>query len=304
MNIQFKQIKLIAATEYLTDIKAKSFWVATILLPIITIGFGVLVGFLATDSSAMQSFSESMSPNESDDLTGMQIVAMLLGMCLTMFLMVYGAQIFNKVKVEKSNRIVEILSTCVDGRTMMLAKILAVGMVGATQILLWGLLVGIGVAGIILVFAPSIPFDFLLDIRIWEGMLWGLLFFLGGYVFFGSMYAACGAMSDKDNENQEYMTLLTFLLLASFYLGQFAVDNPDNTFVQWMCYIPFTSPVVAAVNAVSGEMAWWMSGLQLVVLYFFAWVSLSFSGKIYRSSLLLRGKKFTPKDIIIFLRAK
>lgn len=300
-----KQLKLIISNEFLTDIKSKSFWLTTFLMPLITVLFGVVVGLLATQSEAMTSVSDSLSGIDSDaDLTGSQIYGMLMGIVLTMFIMVYGANIFNKVKAEKCNRIVEIMATCVDGRTMMLGKIISVGLIGLTQIFVWGFILAVFAIGAIMIFDISAIMNILTDSRIWLGLIWGIAFFIGGYVFFGSLYAACGAMSDKNNENQEYMTVVTFILMLSFYMSQFVVDNGGSTVSICMTFIPFTSPSIGAVNAVTGANPLWMSLLSLIVLYFFAWLALSISGKIYTSSILLKGKKFTPRDIVLFIKMK
>ncbi len=299
------QLSLIIKNEYLTDVRSKSFWLSTILVPLLMVGFGVFGGIMASQSESMGSIMESLPTTpDSEQMTGMKVLGMLLGLFLTLFLMMYGAMIFNKVRAEKCNRIVEILATSVEGKTMMLAKIIAVGLTGLTQLFLWGLIIAVIGIGLILVFAPEIPLDILADSRIWTSFAWAIAFFLGGYVFFGSLYAACGALTDKDNENQAYMTVITFILLGSFYIGQFAVDHGDSTFAQICGYIPFTSPTIGCVNAVTGVAPVWQTLLSLVILYASAAVALSISGKIYSCSLLLKGKNFTPKDIVTFIKSK
>lgn len=297
------QLKLIIKNEYLTDIRAKSFWIATFLMPVVMVAFGAFIGFLASDSDSLQKAANFAAP-EQEDMSPAKMLGMLLGMMLTIFIMLYGAQIFNKVKTEKCNRIVEILATCVDGRTMMLAKIISVGLVGLTQLLLWFALTAVFAGSLLVVLAPDISFGFLMRPMFWKAVVWSILFFIGGYIFYGSLFAAVGAMTDKNNENQEYMSILTFLLLGAFYIGEYAVDHGDGVFATVCMYLPFTSPTVGTVNAVSGSSPLWMCILSMAVLYLCAWLSISFAGKIYTSSLLLKGKKFTPRDIITFLRSK
>lgn len=298
------QLGIIIKNEYKTDISAKSFWISTILVPVLMVAFGGFAGYMMTESDSMMSVSESMTGGNQEDLTPLKAIGLMMGMFLTVFIMMYGSQIFQKVKTEKTNRIVEILATCVPGRTMMLAKILAVGMVGMTQLLLWGVLIAVMVAGIVLLFSVHIPWDALLNYDYVMAIVWSILFFVGGYVFFGSLFAAVGAMTDKNNENQEYMAVLTFILLISFYIGEYAVDHGDTSFVRILTYIPFTSPTVGAVNAITQSSPIWESVISIVVLYAFAWMSMSIAGKIYTSSILLKGKRFSPKDIITFLKAK
>lgn len=297
------QLSLIIKNEYLTDIRSKSFWIATFVFPVVMVGFGIFIGFLAGDSDSLSKAANFAAP-EPDEMTPAKILGMMLGMLLTLFIMMYGAQIFNKVKTEKCNRIVEILATCVDGRTMLMAKIIAVGLIGLTQLMLWFLLTGIIAAGLIIVFVPDMSFSFLFESMFWKSLIWSILFFIGGYIFYGSLFAAVGAMTDKNNENQEYMSVLTFLLLGAFYIGEYAVDHGEGVFATICMFIPFTSPTVGTVNAVGSDSPLWMCILSLATLYGCALLSVAFAGKIYTSSLLLKGKKFSPRDIITFLRSK
>lgn len=297
------QLGLIIKNEYLTDVKNKSFWIGTILVPILFFAFSIFIGFMMKDSDTLQKMSNPTAPDP-DEMSGIQVLGMMTGIFLAMFLMIYGAQIFNKVKKEKCNRIMEVLATSVTGRTMMLGKILSVGLLGLTQLLIWVGLIVLGCVAVFTVFQPDIPWEELMDTRVYMAIVWSLLFFVGGYIFYGSIYAACGAMTDKDNENQGYMTLITFMLLGSFYIGQFAVMNPENAFVIFCSFFPFTSPTISAINAISGSAPLWQTLLSLISLYAFAALSVSFAGKIYTSSLLLKGKKFTPKDLILFMKMK
>ncbi len=299
------QLGIIIKTEYLTDVRAKSFWISTFVVPVIVVIFGIFVGIMMDGSESLTKFGETVSVADTDkEMSGRQVLGMMVGMFLTLFLMMYGAQIFNKVKVEKTNRIVEVLATCVTGRTMMLAKIISVGLVGLTQLFLWGALLVILCGAVILLASVAIPWHRLFQPDMLLYLFWTVTFFVGGYIFYGSLFAAVGAMTDKNNENQEYVSVITFILLGSFYIGMYAVDNGTAVFTQFCSYLPFTAPTVATVNALSGAVPVWQSILQLAVLYFFAIFTMRLSGKLYTSSLLLKGKRFTPKDIVTFMRAK
>lgn len=297
------KLKLIIKYEYLNEITSKAFWIATIVTPVIFGLFSLFFGFLAQDSKELQTLANPTAPDP-NDLTGIQVAGMLGGIFLALFLMIYGSQIFAKVKKEKTNRVMEVMATCVTGRTMMLGKIISVGLIGLTQLGVWFVMIGGILISMIMAFAFNIPNEFFSDMRVWMGIIWLVLFFLGGYVFYGSLYAACGAMTDKDNENQTYMTIITFLLLGSFYIGMYAVNHASSAFILFCTFLPFTSPTIGAINAVAGTAPLWISILSLISLYVFAWLSLAISGKIYTSSLLLKGRKFTPADIIAFFKSK
>lgn len=305
-NNSLRQLRLIIKNEYLTDIKNKRFWIATLVFPLIIGIFSFFIGILAEDSTSLQALSNPSGDNM-DDFTIEQVISLVIGMLLTLFIMIYGAQIYSKVKVEKCNRIIEILATSVDGKTMMMAKIISVALIGLTQIFLWCLLLFVIIGGLILILVASQSggdSDFISTSTIITTILISILYFIGGYLLYGSLYAATGAMTDRNDENQEYMSILTFILLATFYIGQYTVENSSSALAQWCEYIPFTSPTVGAINAVSGAAPWWQTMLSLFILYASAFLSISISGKIYRSSLLLMGKKFSPKDIVTFIKTK
>lgn len=293
---------LIIRSEYTRDVNSKSFWISTFVVPLLMVGFGIFVGMLASESDMLKSVASPTT--DSDDLTGPQVLSMMISTFLVLFLMIYGAQIFNKVKTEKTNRIMEILATCVPGRTMMIGKVISVGLVGLTQLALWGIIVVGFLLGAVIIFNIDFPFEYLTRWDVWLDLIIAVLFFVGGYIFYGSLYACAGAMTDKDNENQSYMTIITFALLASFYIGGFAIENPDNAITICCSYIPFTATATAITAFISGGLNWWQILLSILTLYGFAALSFMFAGKIYSSAILLKGKKLTPSDILVFLKSK
>lgn len=299
------KLSTMVSMEYRMDVKAKSFWISTLLVPLLIAGFGVFISFLGSESDAMVMFSKSTSVTPDKDISSMQVMGMLCGIFLSMFVMMYGAQIFNKVKSEKCNRIVEVLVSCVSGRTVMLAKVISVALVGLTQILLWVILiVGIIIVTCFIIPPGSIDFTVLLRTDVLCGMLVALLYFIGGFVFYGALFAAAGALTDRNNENQGYLSLLMLLLMASFYIGIFATDAEGSALAKICFYLPFTSPTVGAVQSIGGLVSWWQTLLSILTLYGCSIIAMSMAGKIYTSAVLLKGKKFTPKDIITFLKAK
>ena len=299
------KLGIIISNEVRTDVMAKSFWIATFIVPVVILIFGAFAGILMQDSDSFMNATHGMSAGpEPDDITPLKALAMMLGIFPVIFLMMYGAMVFNKVKTEKCNRIVEILATCVDGRTMMLAKVIAVGVVGLLQLALWMLLIVLFGGFFILVAGIGVPWSILANGKLWLAFMWAALYFIGGYVFYASLYAAVGAMTDKNNENQGYITILTLAILASFYIGEYAVDNASGAFITACSFIPFTSSTVLTVTSAAGEAPLWLSLTGLGVLYVFALLAVSLAGKIYTSSLLLKGKKISPSDLLIFLKSK
>ncbi|MDE6632899.1 MAG: ABC transporter permease, partial [Muribaculaceae bacterium] len=226
------------------------------------------------------------------------------GLFLTLAMMICGSQIMQMVRQEKTNRIMEFLATCVTGRTMLTAKIISVALIAATQVLLWAACLLLFGVGVIIVFDVDIPWHYLGHPLLWKTFIWSVLYFLGGYLMFSSLFAACGALTDSNNENQQYLSILMMFVLASMYIGMYAVDHPTSMLAQICAYFPLTSPTVGAVNAITGEVPLWSSILSLIVLYACSYGAIVIGGKIYASSMLLKGSSLTPKAIMAFIKAK
>lgn len=292
---------IITKAEYYQEVKSKSFWFTTILMPLLIVGLGAFIGYLASESDAMSEIQKSTAPDK--DMTAAEAMGMCVGVFLTMFVIMYGSMIFNKVKSEKTNRIVEVLVSCVSGRTIMFGKVLSVGLIGLTQMALWGAFIGIFVALALLIFPIGLSMSQLINVTMAKMIIYGLLYFIGGFTFYGGLFACCGALTDRNNENQGYLSMLMMLLMISFYIGVFSVDTTGP--LSYIClYIPFTSATVGAAQSIAGIVPWYSSLLSLLVLYASAAVTLIFAGKIYTSAILLKGKSFSPKDILVFLKAK
>lgn len=303
------KLKLIVINEYKTAVGCKSFWIMTFVFPVVMLVFGVVMGFVMSDSTSMTSFMNSINDStgltpEEEDMTPAKAVAMMVGVILTMAMMICGSQIMQLVRQEKTNRIMEFLATCVPGRTMLMAKIMSVAMVCLTQVFLWAVCIMFFLVGIIYVFNIDIPWSYLLHPLFWKSMTWAVLYFIGGFLMFSSLFAACGALTDSNNENQQYLSILMMFVLSSMYIGMYAVDHPTSVLSVVCAYFPLTSPTVGAVNAITGEVPIWSSILSLVVLYACAYGSIVLGGKIYASSMLLKGTSLSPKTIAAFLKAK
>lgn len=303
------KLRLIIENEYKTAVGRKSFWIMTFVFPVIMLAFGIIMGFLMEDSDSTMSIMDSINdktgiqPDE-ETLTPAKAIAMIVGVFLTMAMMVCGSQIMQMVKQEKTNRIMEFLATCVTGRTMLTAKIISVALITFTQVALWGLCIVVIGVGAMMVFDVSLPWHYVLHPLIWKSILWAGLYFVGGYLIFSALFAACGALTDANNENQQYLTILTLIVFASMYVGMFAVDHPTSALAQFCAYFPLTSPTVGAVNAITGEVPLWSILLSLAVLYGCAYFSIAIGGKIYASSMLLKGTTLSPKAIMAFIKSK
>ena len=245
----------------------------------------------------------------------------IAGYLIFMFIIIYGNMIMRSVIEEKTNRIVEIIISSVKPFDLMLGKILGTSLAGLTQFAIWILIVGV-----LLALAPAF-FNVdaatqmtqvaqqgtdVSEIELLIGSLYHfpfaetfvvfLLFFVGGFLLYSSLYAMVGAMVDNETDTQQFMMPILIPLMLAFYVGAFSViEEPHGTISVVFSYIPFTSPVVMLMRVPFG-VAWWEVLISLVLLYLTFFGIIRLSSKIYRIGILMYGKKASYKEVWKWLK--
>ena len=265
-------------------------------------------------------------------------VGFIGGILIYLFILMYGVQVMRGVIEEKTNRIVEVIISSVKPFELMMGKILGVAMVGLTQFLLWVMLTAAiaSIAAPMLeaqVLHPEIPNEKLLTDRIGIekntlnelgavpatetngiGRIFNqvnqinftlilscfLIYFLGGYLLYSALFAAIGAAVDNETETQQFMLPVTIPLIISFIAAQSIVQQPDSSLGFWLSIIPFTSPVVMMVRIAFGVPAWELAlSISLLICGFLGVTWLA--AKIYRTGILMYGKKATYRELFHWL---
>lgn len=246
-------------------------------------------------------------------------------MAFIMFFMVmmYGQMVMRSVMEEKTNRIVEVMMSSVRPFQLMLGKIIGAGAVGLTQVLAWIVLgggvmflmpflvdidpqamqppPGAATAAIDPETAQEEAFRLFQELgkQNWPMILGSfLIFFLGGYFIYSSLFAAIGsAMGDDYGEGQALVLPVTIPIILAFYIVAFVgIRNPDSGLMVFSSMFPLFSPIVMPFRMAFNPPAWQIAlSLILVVAsaFFFVWMA----GRIYRVGILLYGKKVTLKEI-------
>ena len=242
------------------------------------------------------------------------------GYLIFMFIIIYGNMIMRSVIEEKTNRIVEIIISSVKPFQLMLGKIIGTSLAGLTQFAIW-LVIG----GVLFALAPSLfqvdtptatqamvateshseisniitalyHFPFLETSGVF------LLFFVGGYLLYSSLYAMLGAMVDNETDTQQFLMPILIPLMLAFYVGMFSViEEPHGTISVVFSYIPLTSPVVMLMRIPFG-VAWWEVLISLLLLYITFFLVIKIASKIYRIGILMYGKKPTYKEVWKWLK--
>ncbi len=253
-------------------------------------------------------------------------LAMGLGLVLSlftyMFVLMYGAMIMNSVIEEKTNRIVEVIVSSCRPFQLMLGKIIGVGLVGLTQMAIWlalfiivGMIAG-GALGISGMGSPEAMaaagasadtgvmdgiMKELYSINFLPIILYFILYFLGGYLLYSSLFAGLGSAVDQPSDSSQFMTPVMLIMIIALYAGMFCMENPSGPTAVWCSIIPFTSPVVMMVRLPFGVPAWQML-LSLALLFGTALGITWIAARIYRRGILHYGKKASFGDLFKWIK--
>lgn len=256
------------------------------------------------------------------------IVASIVGGVFTvliyMFIMIYGAMVMQAVMEEKRSRIVEVMISSVKPVYMLIGKIVGIGLVGITQLVFWGIMIGILFIGATAFFTnpeqagqmaaaggsmATEGFDIegalasIMTVNWFEIIFFFLIYFIGGFIMFASIFATIGSAVDNEEDTQQFMTPITLLMLFAFYAGFYSINNPDGPLAFWCSLIPITSPIVMMVRLPFG-VPLWEKLLSVVLLYGSFILTSIMAAKIYRVGILMYGKKPSIKEIIKWIKYK
>lgn len=250
-------------------------------------------------------------------------VGYLSGFLIYMIMFIYGAMVMRGVMEEKINRIAEVMVSSVKPIQLMMGKILGIGAVGLTQFLIWVILMFIGTS---LLGASGSPESITqvqgmggaspsavaaiqegmkstvgqLNIPLILGMF--LFYFIGGYLLYASLFAAVGSAVNEDPQDaQSMMFPITIPIILSFIMMSPAIANPTGSIATWFSIIPFTSPIIMMARipfGVPGTVPYWQLGLSMAMMIIFILFITWLSARIYRTGILMYGKKPSWKELL------
>lgn len=256
------------------------------------------------------------------------ILGLIGGIMIYFFIFMYGAQVMRGVIEEKTSRIVEVIISSVRPFQLMMGKIIGVAMVGMTQFLLWVAFTSVIVFGFQIAFKDKLNavsaekmiqvgqniqsndplqttgvstdtsemISAIMSINYGSVILSFAFFFLFGYLIYAALFAAIGAAVDNETDTQQFMMPITVPMILALTMSQFIANNPDGQFAFWLSIIPFTSPIAMMIRIPFGVDLWqvFLSGILLVGTFVFATY---FAAKIYRTGILIYGKKPSYKEL-------
>lgn len=243
------------------------------------------------------------------------VIGYLIGIIIYFALMIYGSMIMRGIKEEKTNRIVEVLISSVKPFQLMLGKIIGIGLVGLSQFALWLVLIliinfflvaslGLSSSNEMIQTSSTLDADdlklvisHLASIKFLPLLLVTLFFFIGGFLLYGALFAAIGAAINDDGDAQSLMLPITLPIIISIILLTNVIGNPDGSIALWTSLIPFSSPIILP-SLMPFEPPLWQILLSAVFLILGFILTTWFAAKIYRTGILMYGKKVSFKELI------
>lgn len=205
----------------------------------------------------------------------------------------------NSITNEKSNRVIEILLTTITPMQLLSGKIIALGLVGLLQTIVWsgtGLLV-LRMSGRSL----SLPQEFQLPASI---LIWGMIFFILGYMLYASLMAGVGALVSNIKEASQATTIMVIPMVIPLALMSPLINQPNGTLAVILSLFPLTSPITMMTRLAAGSVPIWQIFTAIILLLFSAyWIIRSVSG-LFRAQYLLSGKEFKMKYFFAALLGK
>ena len=230
--------------------------------------------------------------------TAVFLTAFSMVMLLYTVVLIYGLAVMRSVIEEKSTRILEVLLSTVTAKQLLAGKIIGVGAVGLTQILVWVIFALIfSVPG--LVAAKS----FLGEMHVSVPAIAAFgIFFLLGYLLYSAMYAAIGSMVNTDQEAQQMQWPALIPLILGVVLMNAVIQHPNSAVAFWLSMVPFFAPILMLLRIVIEQPPLWQIVLCLVIMVATIYGLLALASKIYRVGILMYGKRPSWPELRRWLR--
>ncbi|CAH1214229.1 putative protein YhaP [Paenibacillus auburnensis] len=250
---------------------------------------------IATQQIGGGSGTDGGGQDESAPTINYVIVYVLL-MLFFLSIMLTGNMIAAEVTAEKSSRIMEILITSASPLSQMFGKVLGVFLVGLLQIAIIAASIA---ANLLLPYNSGILTDFDLDLsQLNVGILvYGLILYILGFFLYALMYAAVGSIVSRTEELGQASMPVMMLGFVNYYIPTFSVSAPDTLLVKIASFVPFTSPLSMLLRIGVGDVAVWEIAVSLVILLVTIFLLGWLAAKIYRTGVLMYGKRPSIKEI-------
>jgi len=212
-------------------------------------------------------------------------------MMLLISILTSAGTLIQGVSEEKENRVIEVILSSIDARSLLLGKLLGLGAAGLLQLAIWltmALLPAVMlVAGLAL--SPKI-------------VILCLAYFILGFLLYGTLITATGVIGTNAKDMQQYGMFWSIGSAIPMVFMEVLLRAPRGTTARILSYFPLTSPVTMMLRIGSEGVSWWEIPLTLAILAASVWIALRFAARVFRTALLMYGKRPTFVEIFRWMR--
>jgi ABC-2 type transport system permease protein len=266
-----------------------------------------------------------------------QWVAYISSLLIFLFIFSFGVRVMRGIIEEKTNRIVEVIISSVKPFQLMMGKVVGVALTALTQFVIWIALTFVFISFAESAFIPDMSaasvasqpqnimdrsrpvmqvqglpqvrpelgeaFEIIdsIDFYIIIGSF--IFYFIAGYLLYASLFAAIGAIVDVDSDNQQFVLPVILPLMLGIFIMFMVILNPESRIAFWFSLIPFTSPIVMMARIAYG-VPYWQIALSMILLILTFLGTIWLAGKIYRTGILMYGKKVSLREMFRWVRYK
>jgi len=266
-------------------------------------------------------------------------VGFFFGVIIIVFIALFGMTILRSISFEKNNRIIEVLLSCVRSEQILFGKITGIGWAAFIQFAIWIGVIALGLflmrewlfpniydasalnfaqlddSGRILSMQDKLyqgqTFNAVVDL-VYERIRFGIIvpffvvFFVGGYLFYGAFFAAIGATAGTENDGQQFIIPILFILVLSVYAGYYAMQNPQSELTTLVHFLPFTSPIAVMIRLSYGYApeTVYQLWIALAILLISAWGCIAIAARLYHNGVLQFGHRLQLRQLIKWSKKK
>ena len=227
------------------------------------------------------------------------LTTIMLVVMLYVTVLMYGIMVMRSVLEEKTSRVMEVMLSAVTAKELMAGKIVGVGAVGITQILIWAVMGAVALGPGVAMMGHGVPLQ--IGISPVAGIFFAIYFLLG-YLLYSAMCAALGAMVNSEQEAQQMQFIVILPLIVSITMMMFVIRQPNAPVAVWMSLVPFCTPVLMFVRILANAAPAWQIALSIVIMLVTTYGLLLLCSRIYRVGILMYGKRPTLPEIVKWLK--
>ncbi len=262
----------------------------------------------------------TQSGEERGNAAAYAVIGGIMGFLLYIAMLIYGSVVMQGVMQEKQNRVVEIMVSSLRPSELLMGKVLGIGAMGLLQMTFWAVLIAAGtmLSGLVvgLFVDPAslqLPatasnadvlaaMDFSIPVIEPIVFVMFILYFLGGYLLYATLFAAIGSSVEQQQDAQGIMLPVMLPLILSIVFMQTVIDKPDSTLAVVLSLVPFTSPIPMVVRFAMIDVPLWELAASLALMVLFIYGAIWVAGRIYRIGILSYGKKPTLRELARWVR--